>query len=269
MALIIYSNGIVEEYVPLDEVFTEEELVKPFNEYPFLRSFRLPEVDNTWALWGEMDDPPENEFNKIASVMLEKEIYSPILFIHDSEISKKWKAREKKVKKTYKEFATELSKFVNDIVHMIAEEAQKEYEESDKSNMIFLTAVGHTKDKRVLFAFNPDEQEENFYINGGWNTFSEKIYAYIKDNFDKEPVEEGKPFVAYADNKTIVIVEDKHVDSVIDKLLKRFEKEEKYEECAVISDIKNSWKKTHDEITKIELEHPLTLKTDPSTNEAD
>ena len=86
MALVIYSTGIVEEMVALENTFSDRELVKTFDEYTSLESYRLPDVPNTWCLWGEMDDPPELEFNKIGSEVVETDIYSHLIFIHDSEI---------------------------------------------------------------------------------------------------------------------------------------------------------------------------------------
>ena len=57
--------------------------------------------------------------------------------------------------------------------------------------MIFLSALGYTKDKRTLLAFNPNEQHEDFDLDGGWENFSIKIFEYLVSSFDLEPVEEN------------------------------------------------------------------------------
>jgi hypothetical protein len=119
--------------------------------------------------------------------------------------------------------------------------------------------MGHTQDKRVLFAFNPGEQAEDFYDNG-FESFAVKIWEYLNANFYKEPLEESKPFVIFADSKTIVIVENQHMNDFILQLSAVFEKREEYEICKKISDVKYQW----DEYIKI----PEDIKTenlDPST----
>ena len=46
MALIVYSNGIIEELVSLDKVFTDDELVETFQDYPELKTY-IPPVART------------------------------------------------------------------------------------------------------------------------------------------------------------------------------------------------------------------------------
>jgi len=257
--LIIYSNGIVEEIVPIEDTFSYRELVKTFDDYSFLESYRLPDVPNTWCLWGEIDNPPENEFNKIGSEVVEKDIFSHLIFIHDSELDFEWNVRDDILQKSYRQWMEELGHYTNNLIETISRERQAEIAKNDQTSMIFLTTLGHTADKRVLFAFDPTTQAENFYENG-FETFELKIYEYLEANFYKEPIEESKPFVIFADSKTIVIVENQHMDEFISQLLKVFEKREEYEICVAIADLKKAW----DEYLKI----PESIKTknlDPST----
>lgn len=242
MALVIYSNGIVEEMVPVESTFTDEELVKSFTNYPEIKTHRLEEIPNCWCVWGHIDDPPIHEFSKLASEVVDTDVYSHLIFLHDSELNMDWTVTDKIIYRSYKEFTDDLGKFINEMVQHIATETRREIEQADGNpSMIFLTALGHTQDKRVLFAFNPHEQNETFYDAGGWDKFGEKIYEYVSGHFYDEPIEENKPFVIFSDMKTIVIVEDKHVDEVIEKIIKNFEALENYEACSNISEIKDQW----------------------------
>jgi len=225
--------------VPLEDTFSMRELVKTFNNYTSLESFRLPNVPNTWCLWGEIDNPPENEFSRIGSEVVEGDIYSHIIFIHDSEINPDWNATDDKLQKSYREWMEELAHYTNKLVEIIAKESQK-IVEGERTSMIFLTTMGHTSDKRVLFAFNPNEQADDFYERG-WESFALKIWEYLEANFYKEPVEESKPFVIFADSKTIVIVENRHMNEFIKQLSVIFEKREEYETCKNIADLKATW----------------------------
>jgi nitrogen regulatory protein PII len=240
MALVIYSNGIFEEYLPVEDTFNDQELVDMFKDYNEIRSFRLSEIPNCWLVWGEMDDPPDNEYSKLASEIVDEDVFSHVMFIHDSEINRNWNLTDDILYKSYSVFIQQVREYTKGLVEYIAHETQKEYEEAGTTSMIFLRAVGFTEDKRVLYMFNPDEQHEGFYVDG-WNKFSIKIYEYLKDNFYKEPIEENKPLVIYADTKVIVIVEDEKVNDVISHVLQEFEKKENYEACSFISQVRDKW----------------------------
>jgi len=252
--LIIYSNGIVEELLPVENTFTDEELTQSFSDYPEVKTHRLPEVPNCWCVYGYMEDPPANEFSKLASEIVDDDVYSHILFVHDSEVNPDWIVTDNIIYRPYNDFMAAMGLFINEMMAHIETENRQELEVTEENtSMIFLTTLGHTEDKRVLFAFNPNEQTENFY-DEGWHNFATKIYEYLAENFDKEPVEENKPFVIYSDIKTIVIIEDKHVNEVIDKMVTFYLGREKYEVCSDISAIRDTWyaRKTVPEINVID-----------------
>jgi nitrogen regulatory protein PII len=240
VALVIYSNGIFEEFLPVNDTFSDQELVDIFKDYEEIRSFRLAEIPNCWLLWGKMESPPENEYNKLASEIIDEDIFSHLIFLHDSEFNRNWKVTDDILYKDYNYFIKHVGEYIKDMVNYIAHETQKEYEEAGTTSMIFLRAIGYTKDKRVLYVFNPNEQNEEFYIDG-WDKFSVKIYDYLSEHFDKEIPEENKPLVIFADTKVIVIVEDENVNSVIGNVLSHFEKRENYEACSFISDVREKW----------------------------
>lgn len=241
MALVVYSNGIFEEYLPIEDTFSEQELVKLLQDYDEIRSYRLGEIPNCWIIWGETEgDPPENEYSKLASEMVDEDIYSPIIFIHDSELNRNWKVTDDILYKSYDVFMKQVGEYIKGLVEYITHETQKQYEEEGTTSMIFLRAIGYTEDKRVLYQFNPDEQHEGFYTDG-WDKFSNKILEYLKQNFYKEPVENNKPFVIYADTKVIVVVPDEKVNDIISNILQEFERKENYEACSFISEVREKW----------------------------
>lgn len=240
MALVIYSNGIFEEYLPVDNTFEESELAGLFEEYKEIRTIRLAEVPNCWLVWAEMDDPPENEFNKFASEMLDEDIYSHIVFVHDSELNRDWNVTDDILYKSYQDFIAEVGVYIKGLVEYIANETQKEYEAQGTTAMVLITPIGPTEDKRVLYHFDPDNQIDDFYKNG-WNKFAHKVIDYLRENFDKEPIEKDKPFVLFADNKNIVITDDDKVNQIIDNLLKEFQRIEDYETCSFISYVREQW----------------------------
>lgn len=240
MALIIYSNGIFEEYLSKGDTFSDVELTDIFKDYKEIRSFRLPEIPNCWVIWGEIDNPPENEYSKLASEIIDEDIFSHLIFIHDSEINRNWGLTDDILYKSYEIFKKQVAEYIKGLIDYIAHETEKEYEEAGTTSMIFLRVIGYTQDKRVLYQFDPDEQHDGFYADG-WDKFSSKIFVYLKNNFDKEPIEQNKPFVIYADSKVIVIVDDKKVNDVISNILKEFERKENYEACSYISEIREKW----------------------------
>jgi hypothetical protein len=241
MALLIYSNGIVEEMIPIEETFSHRELVKTFDDYPIIQSHRLDDIPNTWCLWGEIDDPPDQEWNKIASAMIDDEIYSHLILIHDSEINRDWEAIDDILQKSYKDWMKNIASYTNELIDQMAQLRQQNLSDNEKTSMIWLTQLGHTEDKRVLFGFNPKEQSEDFYTSGAFEAFGTKIFEYLETNFYKEPVEESKPFVCFADSKTIIIVENNNVPNFIQELITIYEKREDYEICAKISKIEEKW----------------------------
>jgi len=240
MALVLYSNGIIEELVSSEDTFTDNELISVFENYKSLKSIRLGDIKNTWCLWGEIDNPPDIEFNKLATTIVEKDVNSHLVFLHDSEINESWNLTDDSIQ-SYVEFKEEIGHFINMMFDEISETVEDDLQQSESTSMIFLTAMGHTQDKRVLFAFNPNEQRENFYLDNSFEIFASKIYEYLTNNFYKEPTEKNKPFVIFADAKTIVIVENKWLNDFVDRLIKIFTIREQYENCTFITKIKKDW----------------------------
>jgi hypothetical protein len=242
MSVVCYSNGIVEEFRPLEFTFTEDELLKAFSNYRMLKSIRIQEIPNTWLLWGIMDNPPELEYNKLGDEILNEEVFSHIVFIHDSEIDPSWKATDDVLYKSYEEFTQDVKQYLEFISEELVKKNQEQMSEADAASMIFLITMGHTKDKRVLFAFKPDEQSDMFYMDGSFDKFAYRMLEFLKLNFDPDP---NKPFVVFADTKTVVIVEDRYVQDLLDKMLNIFKLKERYELCSKVAEIKESWRITH------------------------
>jgi len=239
VALILYSNGIIEEFIPEGTEFTDAELIQTFEGFKTIRSMRLQEVPNTWCLWGEMDNPPPNEYNAVGSEILDIDIDSHLIMIHDSEINYDWNLIDSMIYKSYDEFKEDINEFINQSVEIIAENNKQQVNEN--TPMIFLAPIGQTPNKQVLFSFNPNEQSEHFFTNGGFDTFATKIYEYLNENFKSKELESETPFIIFADNKTMIMVQNEFFDTFIQKLIDVFQKKEHYEICTHIKNIKTEW----------------------------
>lgn len=272
MALVLYSNGIIEEFKPANLTFTDIELTQSFDKnFAFLVSSRLPDVLNTWCIWGEMKDPPEFEYNKIASEIVNTDVLSHIIFIHDSEINPDWKMADSVLYKDYKSFMIELGDFIDDIVRDLSESmlpnasdmaVDEDSQDAKQKNMVFLTSRGITEDKRVLFSFDPAEQSDGFYKDEVFSEFADRIYEYLGNNFYDNPQEPNHPLVIFADTKTIISVYSTETDSFFIKLLDYYTKTEQYEVCEALTGIKKAW----DDYTYLQK---AVLETRPQHEEND
>jgi len=248
MGVVVYSNGITEDYRPSNLVFTEDELVKLFTEYTRIKTVRLPYLVNTWCIFGEGNSDP-TEFNRIVSDMTRESVFSHALFIHDSEINPKWNATDNILYKGYEEFVIMMKKMIDDVAVNILNEFASTTEFQSKVDILpQLVTLGATEDKRILFAYNPNDQSKEFYLNEEFYKFSQKVYGYISEN-----KQEKEPFTIYADKKAVIIIETLQVKTFLNSLLEKFKSKEEYEICTHITKIMKDWSKT--------LKDPTSEKT--------
>jgi hypothetical protein len=231
MAVILYNNGIVEEIKPNNFTFTEKEILKLFENYKNVRSRRLIEVPNAWCLWGEMEHPEAIDFNKLATDIVEIHVFSHLIVIHDSEIDPDWNMTDI-LNKNYVEFRDDLAEFVDSIAQRIIDEA----ESREETPSIYLTTSGLTKDKHVVYMFDPNEQSPDFYDNGSFDNFSEKIFEYFQENFKLKD-----HLTIFADKKIIINVDKENVPIFFNKIIKSFENKEDYEICHELNSIYKNW----------------------------
>ena len=114
MAICLYSNGLTEDYRPNNLVFTEEELVFLFTEFPEVRTMRIPSVLNTWCIYGTGNDQIE-DFNRIASEITGERVFTHILFVHDSEINPDWNLTDEILYNDYKKFLRSMKKVIDEV----------------------------------------------------------------------------------------------------------------------------------------------------------
>lgn len=241
MAIILYSNAILENMRPENLVFTEDEILSVFNEnYHTIHSKRIKEVPNTWAVWASMDDPPSNEYNMIGSDIVDFDVDSPLMLIHDGEINPNWNATDP-LQYGYDEFLKRMSIFVNDIAKEAVQEKSYVKSSNESGSLISLTQLGITVDKKLLFSFDPDNQANTFYSGESFDNFSTKILEYLMDNFESNMINK-KPFTIFDDNKTVVIVDDDKVENTLDRILHKFQAKEDYESCVHVNSIIKKWK---------------------------
>ena len=242
MAILIYSNAIIEEIRPAALVFSEDEILNAFSDdYHTMYSKRLSEVPNSWAVWAMMDDPAPNEFNIIGSDIVDTDIDSPLMIIHDSEINPTWKLVDDILQKDYNEFLHDISAYVNEIALEVVKEDQEKINNGEKqSTLISLKQLGITSDKKLLFLFDLKLQTQEFFSDHAFLTFSQKIIEYLQTNFTKN-LKKKLPFTIFDDNKTVVIVNDDMVEPTLVKLIETCGIAEDYENCRVLVEIKEKW----------------------------
>jgi len=243
MAVILYSSGVTETFDPKNHTFTDKEILDIFDDVENIRTLRLYEVVNTWCVWGENENQNNNieggNFNKLGSDVLQRDIFCPILFIHDTEINPSWKLTDDIIIKGYQDFETDLLKFFDEIAENIIIESQRiRQEQGLEDSLIFLNTIGPTEDKRVMFEFKPKNQNKDFFNANNFAPFANKIFNFLDISYKDDDV-----FIIFADNKSIILVADEFVKFILDKLIANFTKTEEYEKCNKIKEIFDLWKK--------------------------
>lgn len=243
MAILQYSNGIIEDVKADDAVFTDEEILEILDGFKNIRTYRLVEVPNSWCVWGvnEKEDPAE--FNNIGTGIVEEPVHSPLLIIHDSELDPSWNLNDAVILQPYSEFRVNLLEFIDMIAKDILDEAERQKKESgDSDSQMVLNTLGPTKDKKVLFEFVQDMQSKDFFEVKNLDKFSWKIVEYWAKHFEENISKKDNHCILYADNRIIIIIKDEGVDPLIDDvLIKHFESMEKYEVCASLQKWKDKW----------------------------
>jgi len=241
MAVLLYPNGLTEHYQPKVHTFTDEEFLGIFPDYNKIRTFRLYEVPNTWCVWGEytpVDKIPE-DFNKVGTDILDQGCYSPVLFVHDTEVDPSWNLTDTMIISGYEDFKVEMLKFFDEIAADIQIERQKIREQAgDSYSQMKLKQIGVSEDKRIIFEFDLDEQIPEFFMEDNLLDFAKKVHNFLKFSY-----KDGDIFAIYADKNIIITMQEKPVKSFIDKLIAFFMSREQYEACSVLRNTFDRWKK--------------------------
>lgn len=243
MAIVLYASGVSEYHKSLEHTFKDSEILGIFKDFRNVRTQRLEEVPNTWCIWGEKNDDniDEGDFNKLGSDVVDDDIYSPLMFIHDSEIDPSWMLTDEVILYDYNTFQKELLIFIDEIAEVVLAENEKIRQAEGRDNsLIFLTTIGPTEDKRVLFQFNPTIQNEQFYKNENLLLFANKVLEFLEKEYKKDNIEET--LFIFEDKKSVIFIRDEHVDETFEHFTKAFESEEKYEKCVKLKEIKEKWK---------------------------
>lgn len=237
MAILLYPSGITETYEPTNYCFTDEEILHIFKEYNYVRSFRLFEIPNTWCVWGQNSEIDDTDFNKLGSTIVKENIYSVLMFIHDSQIDQLWNLTDNIIYSDYNKFKEELLIYFDEIAGIIIDETNTNREEQGKdTNLVYLNTIGPTNDKRVLFEFDPKSQKENFYKDEFFSSFADKIYDFLTNNFKEQDL-----FYVFFDKKSVIFVKDDNVSFLMDVLIDYFKRNEKYETCQYLKTIHDRW----------------------------
>ena len=260
MAVLLYANGITEEFKPANFTFVDEELISILEKYPNIRSFRLYEVPNSWCLWGEKkpEDTLEEDFNSVGTNILDQPCFAPVLFMHDSEINPAWGLTDQMIMVGYEDFKQSLNEFFDEVAKDILHERAKVRDESGKPpQSLVLDEMGVTKDKKILFKFDIDKQREEFYIDSNLQEFANKVHNFLKFSYKEDPI-----FAIYGDKNVVIISEDDKVKPFIDKILAYYNTKENYEASSVVRNTYEKWVKYKKTIVEKPKKEPKS-KDDP------
>lgn len=237
MAILLYNNGIIEDYNSDDLVFSEEELVFLFAEFKSIKTTRLLTVLNTWCIYGEPYIKDPIEYHKIASVIAKENIFSHVLFVHDSELNPAWNSSESILYKSYDEFDIDIRNEINNVSLDIAAQIAA-LNDMEETEIILpqMTQLGITPDKKIMLGFNPNDQEEGFFDREEFLKFSKNVYEFISQSHQTEP-----PYKIYEDKKAVIVVEKPDIKKFLNIMLEKFKNVEEYEICTNITNIINDW----------------------------
>lgn len=260
MAIILYGNGLTEELSPKEHTFSDQEILNLFVEFDSMRTQRLDEVPNTWCVWGEFLNPIQDDYNKLGSDVIQVHCYSHIVFLHDTEVDPSWNLSESIIQFGYPEFKKSLLMFLDDVARQTLEEIAASRE--GQPNLMVMTQVAISVDKRVIFNLDPNNQPPDFYGPVNFPSFAEKCYQFLKKNY-----KDGDVFAIFADKKMIITLTDDKVKIFIDKLIEVYQAKEDYLICAELHELYRKWSayKEKAAIPPKKKGRPKKVKDEPPT----
>jgi hypothetical protein len=238
-AVCLYANGLTEELRSKEYTFTESEIYNLFEDFDKLRSYRLYEIPNTWCVWGERDpiDKASDEYSQVGSDIIEQSCYSPVLFVHDTEIDPLWRLSDNPIIFGYDDFKKELLAFFNEVARDMLEERERIREESGKSpSLMVMEQIGISDDKRIIFKFDMNKQIEEFFSEKNLSELAGKVHTFLKFSY-----KDGEIFAVHADKNIIIVIDDSQVKPFIEKIIGYFQHHENYEACSVIRNVYDRW----------------------------
>jgi len=239
MSVLLYQSGVTENLLPKELTFIDNEILTIFKDFHHIRTSRLYEVPNAWCVWGENLKNIDSDFNKLGSDIVQDNIFSPIMFIHDTEINLSWMLTDDIILNGYNKFKEDLIRFFDDIAENVIKEGERlRMQQGISNNLLFLTTLGPSDDKRVIFEFNPHKQREEFWNVKTFSDFGLRVFNFLMKFY-----KDGDNFAIFADKKSIILVADENVEFLISKILADFERLEKYEMCADLNKIFKKWRK--------------------------
>jgi len=237
MSILLYANGITEELKPEEYTFTDDELIQIFDDFPIIRSYRLHESPNTWCIWGQHNpiNSRDDEFNRLGSTIVDQDCFSPILFIHDTEINPGWILTDAMIHHDYLNFQIDIMKYFDDVAADLLE--LDNGPDGEREQRMKLIQMGATNDKRIIFELDPNIQPEVFYKDEHFTEFCEKIHDYFKLDFQQDEL-----FTLIEDKNVVIIIREENVNILMDLIMGHFNKHEMYEHSVLIRNTIKKWK---------------------------
>mgnify|MGYP002681925114 CR=1 FL=1 len=204
MAIILYSNGLTEEILPQGLTFSDEDILGFFKTFNNIQTKRLDEVPNTWCVWGELKNPAEDDYNKLASEVIQEHCYSQIFFLHDTEVDPSWNLTDAVIYDNYLIFKKKILKFLDEIAIETIREIEQIREETGKTNKVYKLVF---KDNKIKIFGNEKKFKDFDIVTKSVHipliTDFFKISFEVNKNFEVKYVEQERS-KEYAENKLFI-----------------------------------------------------------------
>lgn len=244
MAVILYPSGVLRDLKPKEYTFTDQEILSLYEKFDRIRTKRLFDIPNSWMVWGEIDNAPADTFSNIGSSIAEENVYSPIMFIHDTEINPAWMITDDPILFQYNQFVADLRQFIDNIARDIIQETRSK---GNSQNLVILTTIGPTSDNRVLFDFYPKSQSEEFW-KIHFTDFAEKTIKFLLNH--QQGTFRNLGIILFEDRKIVMRILHDDVEDLLNKLILFAEKQERYEWCAFLNNFIEQWKQHRENVSK-------------------
>lgn len=235
--ILLYGNGLTEEIISSNLTFSDDEILEIFSDYSTIETKRLEEVPNTWCIWGVNSDRKEEDYNKLASDVIQEHCYSHLAILHDTEVDPSWNLTDSVIYDGYDQFKTKILLFLDEIAREVIKDIERAREENgNNERTLILDQLAISTDKRVIFKLDINKQIPGFFHKDNFTEFAIKCERFISESY-----KDGDIFPIFADKRMIIVMDDDQVKIFIDSLIKIFQDNEEFEKCSIINRIYNQW----------------------------
>jgi len=252
MAIILYSTGMQEECLPQEKYFTVEELSDLLDDEEAVMSFRLNTSanPNMWIISGAVIRG-EEYYNAIASVILNKDIYSDVIFFHDSELDPELQLVDTPINTTYSQFVSNIRKLINSTALRFNDDINNAGQPDDEQDSIIsnkvkeplkiiYTVLTTEPGGRYILEFDHKLNPDKFWLDESFGTLCELAYLHLSQN--EMPIDGDHILILKSEVADIVVKAGDNFNWLFTKMIDYFANLERYEECNTLDLLKTSVK---------------------------